>query len=193
MGLVRRVGRPWHREGQRWDKRPGCLRGAAKCAASGGKGLPVPAPATVARNAGSAWESNQSRATEALWRQPRLQEEAPPTAGMAHPPQGHAHRDSATPFPRRPRPPQGILHCDPLVGVEEPGLGLWGGSGGLGAGFRPFAPYSKYSAAGVVAKAWLALPGAWLALPGRASAQLGLFQLLLQCVQGSSAVKEEKR
>lgn len=52
--------------------------------------------------------------------------------------------------------------------------------------------YSKYSAAGVVLKLSLR-PKLLLALPERVSEQLGLFQVLLQWVQGSSMVKEEKK
>lgn len=47
--------------------------------------------------------------------------------------------------------------------------------------------HSKYSAAGVV------LVSLALELAARASEQWGLFQVLLQWVQGSSAVREEKR
>lgn len=52
--------------------------------------------------------------------------------------------------------------------------------------------YSKYSAAGVVLKLSLR-PRLPLVLPERVSEQLGLFQELLQWVQGSSVVKEEKK
>ena len=48
----------------------------------------------------------------------------------------------------------------------------------------------KYSAAGVVLEVPL---GPELALGARASEQRGLFQEWLQCVQGSSVVKEESR
>ena len=50
--------------------------------------------------------------------------------------------------------------------------------------------HSKYSAAGVVLEVPL---GPELALGARASEQRGLFQEWLQCVQGSSVVKEESR